>query len=107
VPERFPLALHREMLFHTSPVDPGSVRGRRSYAVRYPRTTVLSWITEVCDETVDGEELARTARAHLIANKAVMELLHEHRPAPAVHTIETDHGLHVRTGRVRPLRIDG
>jgi hypothetical protein len=106
VPERFPLELVREMLFHINPVDPESVRGQRSYAVRYPRTTILNWITEVCDETVEGEELARTVRAHLLANKTVMVLLREHTPRLEPVAESTDSGVKIRTGRKRPLRIE-
>jgi hypothetical protein len=106
VPERFPLQLHQDMLFHISAVDPDSVRGRRSYAVRYPKTTVLNWITEVCDETVEGAELQRTARAHLLANKAVMELLREQTKPIDVRVEPSPDGIRIRTGRERPLRIN-
>lgn len=105
IPERFPLELTREMLFHINPVDPESARGQRFYAVRYPQTTILNWITEVCDETVEGEELELTARAHLLANKAVMELLREYTSRPDVIAEPTSGGVHIRTGRQRPLQI--
>ncbi len=106
VPDRFPMELHREMIFHVQQVDPDSVRGRRSYAVRYPSTTILNWITEVCDETVEGAELQRTARAHLLANKAVMEFLRDYsrRIDPQVQAVPG--GVHIRIGRERPLRPD-
>lgn len=106
VPERFPMQLHREMIFHINQVDPESIRGRRSYAARYPNTTILNWITEVCDETVDGAELQRTARAHLLANKAVMEFLREHSVRLHPQVTPAPGGVHIRTGRERPLRPD-
>jgi hypothetical protein len=105
VPERFPLELVNEMLFHINPVDPEGPRGKRSYALRYPRTTILNWVTEVCDETVEGEELERTARAHFLANKAVMELLREHAGRLGSDAELTSDGVYVRTGRERPLRM--
>ncbi len=106
VPDRFPQTLYRDMLFHVQPIDPDSARGRRSYAARFPRTTVLNWITEVCDETVEGEELERTARAHLVANKAVLELLRESFTGMHTRSSMDDRDTYVRVGRERPWRID-
>ncbi|TVR75984.1 MAG: hypothetical protein EA415_02090 [Sphaerobacteraceae bacterium] len=106
VPERFPMELVQEMLFHISQVEPDSVRGRRSYAVRYPNTTVLNWITEVADETVSGDALERTARAHLLTNIAVMELLRDHHQRHPVHADPVAGGVKIQTGRERPLRLN-
>jgi hypothetical protein len=105
VPERFPLELIHEMLFHINQIDPESPRGQRSYAVRYPKTTVLNWVTEVCDETVEGEELRRTARAHLLANKAVMEMLRAHAERTKTSLEPTRSGVRIRTARPRPIQI--
>jgi hypothetical protein len=95
--ERFPGEFHDGMLWHTrgSPPDPEG----RGFATRFPRTTVLSWVTEVNDETAEGKHLERTARAHLIANRAMLDLLAETSAVPEASATESE----LRWHRIRPL----
>lgn len=74
-PERFPGEFHNDMLWHIAgrPPDPEG----RGFAARFPKTTVLNWVTEVIDETATGDHLETTARAHLLANRAMLNLLAE------------------------------
>ena len=103
LPDRFPGEFHDDMLWHiaSGPSDPAG----RGFASRYPKTTVLSWVTEVNDETAEGEYLERVARAHLFANQATLDLLHAAAP-PLQHwqTVDSD-GFTLRVGRERPLRL--
>jgi hypothetical protein len=103
-PERFPGELHDGMLWHvsTGQADPAG----RGFNARFPNTTVLSWVTEVNDETACGEHLERVAFAHLTANRAMLELLAESAPpANGVRVLEAD-GLRTwRVGRARPLQV--
>jgi hypothetical protein len=104
LPERFPGEFHDDMLWHIrhAPADPEG----RGYHMRYPKTTILSWVTEVNDETAAGEHLERVARAHLLANQATLDLLADAVRVPEARRI--DHGdgtFTVRVGRDRPLRI--
>ena len=73
VPDRFPGRFYDGMLWHFggTPVDPDG----RGFNVRFPKTTVISWVTEVNDETATGSHLEMVAEAHLIANRAMLELL--------------------------------
>ncbi len=73
VPDRFPGEFHNDMLWHFggTPADPGG----RGFNTRYPRTTVLSWVTEVNDETATGGHLETVATAHLEANRAMLAVL--------------------------------
>lgn len=72
-PERFPGEFHNDMLWHMAgrPPDPEG----RGFSARFPKTTVLNWVTEVIDETATGDHLEITARAHLLANQAMLRLL--------------------------------
>lgn len=74
-PERFPGEFHNDMLWHIAgrPPDPEG----RGFSARFPKTTILNWVTEVIDETATGNHLELTARAHLLANRAMLNLLAE------------------------------
>jgi hypothetical protein len=102
-PESFPGEFHDDMLWHisTGEADPES----RGFNARFPSTTVLSWVTEVNDETATGEHLERVARAHLLANRAMLDLLVAASPE-VVREIVTDDGrTTLRVGRRRPLKL--
>ncbi|HUG15811.1 MAG TPA: M14 family metallopeptidase [Thermomicrobiales bacterium] len=104
LPDRFPGEFHDDMLWHidSAPPDPQG----RGFATRFPKTTVLSWVTEVNDETAEGEHLERVARAHLLANRATLDLLLA--AAPPISRWRTEHGdgtVTLRVGRARPLRL--
>jgi len=102
LPERFPGEFRDGMLWHIDSAAPDP--NGRSFTSRYPKTTVLSWVTEVNDETASGEHLERVARAHLLANEATLELLSS--AARATSRWQTDHEdgrWTLRMGRERPL----
>lgn len=104
LPDSFPGEFHDDMLWHISsgPADPEG----RGFSTRYPKTTVLSWVTEVNDETAEGEHLERVARAHLLANQATLDLLYASVPQLRRWQIDHGNGTHtIRVGRDRPLRI--
>jgi hypothetical protein len=104
-PGRFPGEFHQEMLWHMSsgPPDPQG----RGFNARYPATTVLSWVTEVNDETATGEHLERVARAHLIANRAMLDRMIDAGDRPVRSSFRSgDRVLH-RFMRTRPLRLGG
>lgn len=106
LPDRFPGEFHDDMLWHIAAVDPESPR--RGFHLRYPRTTVLSWVTEVNDETAEGDHLERVARAHLLANKATLDLLAAAaQPATMQSLTNADGTITWRIGRQRPLRLGG
>ncbi|MCO5178128.1 MAG: M14 family metallopeptidase, partial [Thermomicrobiales bacterium] len=89
-PDRFPGEFHDDMLWHIAAVDGDSPR--RGFHLRYPRTTVLSWVTEVNDETAEGEHLELVARAHLLANKATLDLLSSAATAPTLRAARNTDG---------------
>ena len=92
------------MLWHiaSTPPDPAG----RGFATRYPKTTVLSWVTEVNDETAEGEHLDRVARAHLLANQATLELMYAAAPGIGRWLSDDEDGrFTLRIGRERPLRF--
>jgi hypothetical protein len=102
-PERFPGEFHDDMLWHlaSGPADPEG----RGFNVRYPRTTVLSWVTEVNDETATGEHLERVARAHLLANRAMLDLMIAANAKPERTSVRTGERVIQRFMRRRPLRL--
>lgn len=104
LPQRFPGEFHDDMLWHISSGEAGP--DARSASLRHPRTTVLTWVTEVNDETARGAHLERVARAHLLANRATLDLLAAAAPDTAITaTTDTDGRTTWRTGRERPLRL--
>ena len=105
-PEHFPGVFHDDMLWHISEAaaDPAG----RSFDIRHPATTPIVWVTEVNDETAEGEHLERVARAHLLANEATLRLLASSAPALQRWRSDDGHGRHtLRIGRERPLRLGG
>lgn len=76
LPEISPLTVHEEMLFFYRGVAPEQLpQSRRNFAMRYPQITLLDWVTEVPDETAQGDYLIECAEAHRVANQAMIELL--------------------------------
>ncbi len=105
IPERFPANTHREMIWYFGAIPENSTRSRRSPAARHPGVTVASWVTEVPDETAHGEHLRLTAKAHLIANRAVIDLLAASATPPERRILESANGARVTLGRRRPIVI--
>lgn len=103
-PGRFPGEFHNGMLWHItgSPANPEG----RGFASRFPSTTVLSWVTEVNDETADGAHLERTARAHLLANAAMLDLMAGTAVLPRLQRLENNDGtVTYQVTRKRPLAL--
>lgn len=105
VPERFPADFHREMNFQMNPRPLDDSRGRRYYAGRFPRTTAVTWVSEVCDETAHGHHLELTARAHLLANRATLDLLAAATTPPERRILTSEDGTRITLGRRRPIRL--
>lgn len=102
VPERFPAAYHRDMLWYFGPQSP-EARSRSRLPAEYHRVTSANLVTEVPDETAQGDYLHLVARAHLVANRAILDLLAEHQ-AHVVRAIATVDGEpRVTLRRARPL----
>ena len=103
-PEHFPGEFHNDMLWHFggTPPDPAG----RGFNLRYPRTTVLSWVTEVNDETATGAHLETVSQAHLAANRAMLDLI-SGSGAETVRTVSVDPEGRTTVGfrRKRPLRV--
>ena len=102
VPDRFPGRFYDDMLWHFGGTQVDAEG--RGFNVRYPKTTVISWVTEVNDETATGQHLETVAQAHLVANRAMLDLLVELDSGPVMSAEGLAEGrtLH-RYGRARPL----
>ncbi|HWI52409.1 MAG TPA: M14 family metallopeptidase [Symbiobacteriaceae bacterium] len=81
VPEKFPLQTHKGFVSLTGNVAAGPEA--RSYVGRFPHITAAELITEVPDETAQGDYLALCARAHLEGDLAVLSVL-QSSPQPVV-----------------------
>jgi hypothetical protein len=73
VPERFPTNYDNGFLCYYRRIAPDPVS--RNIGVRAPATTLLSWITEVPDETAHDERLELTARSQHLANRSAIDAL--------------------------------
>ncbi len=103
LPAVSPLSVHEEMLFFYRGVKPSHLpNARRNFAMRYPQITLLDWVTEVPDETAQGEYLAECAAAHQVANQAMIELL-ARSAAPVVRSVEerAEGRVHIGLRRLR------
>lgn len=105
VPDRFPADTYREMIFYFGAHELGDRRSGRSPAARFPGVTVTSWVTEVPDETAHGEHLRLTAKAHLLANRATIELLAAYATPPERRILESENGVRITLSRRRPIVI--
>lgn len=104
VPEKFPATYHGDMLWFFGPAEeqPGSLR--RNVAVQEAAMLSASWVTEVIDETAQGDHLALVARAHLTANLALLRLTARHAPPVAFSATPLPGGyVRHRLHRMRPL----
>ena len=103
LPDLSPVDLHDDMLFFYQSANPAHLsETRRNFAMRYPQITLLDWITEVPDETAQGDYLAECAEAHRVANQAMIELLSAS-AAPMKRIVEAhaDGRVHLRLQRER------
>ncbi|MFN8537814.1 MAG: M14 family metallopeptidase [Thermomicrobiales bacterium] len=104
VPERFPAAYHRDMLWYFGPQSPDARARSPRQPEAYYRVTAANLVTEVPDETAQGDYLHLVGHAHLVANRAILDLLAE--AAPQVErAVNSDvAGTSVVLRRQRPLR---
>ncbi len=102
VPARFPAAYHRDMLWYFGPLSP-EARARWRQPEAYYRVTAANLVTEVPDETAQGDYLALVAHAHLVANRAILDLLAELAPPVTRIADRTGGGLRLVLQRRRPL----
>lgn len=110
IPERFPADPYREMIWNFGPAPADSPFTRRAFSAHAPKLTVVSWVTEVGDETAHGPHLERTARAHLTANRATLDLLAAAATPPIRRILERADGtrsMRITLGRERPIRLGG
>ncbi|MDB4894456.1 MAG: hypothetical protein JWN15_718, partial [Firmicutes bacterium] len=73
VPEKFPLQEHKGFISLTGNVAAGP--DARSFVGRFPHITAAEVVTEVPDETAQGDYLALCARAHLEGDLAICDYL--------------------------------
>ncbi|HVA92080.1 MAG TPA: M14 family metallopeptidase, partial [Chloroflexota bacterium] len=108
LPERFPAPYERGVLLHRSIHDPKEGDpGMTGHAGRFSAVTTASLITEVADETAQGDYLALCARAHLLANRALLEYLYQANGPAGVRRIMArtpDGRTLLRATRPRPVQ---
>ncbi|MDF2631145.1 MAG: hypothetical protein K0R39_4976, partial [Symbiobacteriaceae bacterium] len=103
VPEKFPLQTHKGFVSLTGQVAAGPEA--RSYVGRFPHITAAELVTEVPDETAQGDYLALCARAHLEGDLAVISVLQAHQQ-PVVRRRWTDgDDVFWTVGRERPYQL--
>ena len=102
VPERFPATYHRNMLWYFGPLS-AEARARSRQPEAYYRVTAANLVTEVPDETAQGAYLHLVARAHLVANRAILDLLADRAPQVERSVSSDVAGLRVVLHRQRPL----
>jgi hypothetical protein len=105
VPEKFPLEMHDGFIALTPSAAPGPES--RTFVGRFPHITAAELVTEVPDETAQGDYLDLCVHAHYQADRAVLHYL-ARRPQPVVRRRwEQDGFVYWSAGRERPLQAMG
>ena len=105
-PERFPAEYQRDMLWYFGALAP-EAQARSRQPANYYRVTTANLVTEVADETAQGDYLALVAHGHLVANQALLRLLAE-AAAPVERAVTREvAGLRLILRRRRPLAAPG
>ena len=104
MPKMFPATYYKNMINYwiPSPYNPE----HRYPSIRFPWILSLDYVSEVADETAQGEYLNRCARAHLEHDKAIIGSL---RSAHKVYREEwnfSDSGIKAELTRKRPILVD-
>jgi hypothetical protein len=104
MPKMFPATYYKNMINYwiPSPYNPE----HRYPSIRFPWILSLDYVSEVADETAQGEYLNRCARAHLEHDKAIIGSL---RNAHKVYRKEwnfSDSDVRAELTRKRPIFVD-
>lgn len=73
--------------------------------IRYPWITTMEWITEIADETAQGEYLELCSRAHAIADLAVIRLLSGVMEEVEEYSAPEEGRVRLVKRRARPVKI--
>jgi hypothetical protein len=107
LPEKSPIDVHDDMLFFFRGMDRRhDLVAWRSFSLLYPEITLVDWVTEVPDETAQGEHLEACAAAHRSANLAMMRLVADS-AQPAVRSVRRRENGDVYVGYSRERRLAG
>ena len=74
-PELFASPKHNDVVFYW--MDTSVHPRNANFAIAHPEITVIDWTTEVADETVTGEDFYLNAKAHLISDLALLDVIKE------------------------------
>ena len=106
LPETSPKDVHQGMLFFLRKMDRREdLVAWRNFALLHPEITLVDWITEVPDETAQGEYLTECAAAHRTANLAMMRLVADS-AQPAQRTVRRRENGDVHVSFARERRIE-
>jgi len=106
VPAKFPLEQHKGFISLTRRTADGPEA--RTFVGRFPHITAAELVTEVPDETAQGDYLALCARAHLEGDLAVAGVLTaQPQPVARRHWQDQQGGQWIQVGRERPIRVEG
>ncbi len=93
LPDTSPADVYEGMLFFLRAVKPaGQPEAQHNFAMRFPQITLLDWVTEVPDETAQGEHLVKCAEAHRVADLAMIRLVAESATPPVRQVSRTADG---------------
>lgn len=74
-PDLFTSTQYKDVVFYW--MDTAVRKRPNNFAVSNPEITVIDWTTEVADETVTGDDFYMNARAHLISDLALMDVIRQ------------------------------
>ncbi len=103
MPKLFPADYYRDMINYWIPFDFDP--DHRYPSIRFPWITTVAYTSEVADETAQDEYLNLCARAHVLHDEAIIEMLMK---AESVFEQEfeiKDHAISVKNIRHRPILV--
>jgi len=104
MPRMFPANYYKNLIFYWIPCK--RTNSQRHPAHRYPAITAVDWITEVSDETAQGDYLRLCSKAHHIADMALIDLISKASLQINDLSTEDDGVVTLKKIRKRPLMVN-
>jgi len=104
MPKMFPVNYYKDLIFYWIPCNPND-KNFRHPSFKYPQITAIDWVTEVSDETAQGDYLKLCVKAHHIADIAVIDLLYNTDLEIENLSTEQNNKITLKRIRKRPINI--
>lgn len=105
MPNMFPAEYYKDLIFYWVSCDPNDKKNHHE-SHKHPNITVIDWITEISDETAQGDYLDLCAKTHHTADMAIIDMLYNVETEIEDLSNEYSDGIEIRRLRKRPISLD-